>query len=168
LEVVVFPPWDCLPYDRAPPSREAMGRRMAALRQLLGKGRPRVVVSVPDALLQRVPPRGICGAASLTLRAGEAFEPEELSERLRRLGYVADERVDEAGEMAFLGQVIDVFPPAAGSPYRIEHEDGVIRAIRRYDPATQLTADETEALVLDPASEAIRPGDGEEEDGAEP
>jgi transcription-repair coupling factor (superfamily II helicase) len=168
LEVLVFPPWDCLPYDRAPPSREAMGRRMAALRQLLRRQPARIVLTVPDALLQRVPPRPVCDQTSLTLRVGEAFVPEELSARLRRLGYVADERVDEAGEMAFLGQVIDLFPPAAGSPYRIEHEDGVIRAIRRYDPATQLTADETEALVLDPASEAIRPGDGEEEDGAEP
>src|SRR5829696_10337214 len=36
LDVVLFPPWDCLPYEPAPPSREAMGARMAALRRLCG------------------------------------------------------------------------------------------------------------------------------------
>src|SRR3954452_3433 len=34
LEVLLFPPWDCLPYDRSSPSREAMGRRMATLRRV--------------------------------------------------------------------------------------------------------------------------------------
>ena len=34
LEVVALPPWDCLPCDRASPSRAAMGRRIAALRRL--------------------------------------------------------------------------------------------------------------------------------------
>jgi transcription-repair coupling factor (superfamily II helicase) len=36
LEVVMLPPWDCLPYDRVGPSRETMGRRIAALRRLTG------------------------------------------------------------------------------------------------------------------------------------
>ena len=34
LEIYLLPPWDCLPYDSAPPSREAMGRRMSVLRRM--------------------------------------------------------------------------------------------------------------------------------------
>ena len=34
VQVVLLPPWDCLPYDRASPSREIMGKRMAALLEL--------------------------------------------------------------------------------------------------------------------------------------
>src|SRR5689334_19522918 len=49
FEAMVFPPWDCLPYDRASPSREAMGRRVACLRRLAEHGdTPRLVITTPD------------------------------------------------------------------------------------------------------------------------
>ena len=90
LLVVPFPPWDCLPYERVSPSAEAMGRRMAALRRLAGRGdAPCLVISTPDALLQRVPPRealaearaGACRRRRLRSR-GSARRPA--AGRLRR------------------------------------------------------------------------------------
>ncbi|HEX8166758.1 MAG TPA: DEAD/DEAH box helicase [Beijerinckiaceae bacterium] len=164
-ETIVVPPWDCLPYDRTSPSREAMGRRMAALRRLAGggEGGPEgaVVVTVPDALVQRVPPRDACREAGLALAAGEDFAAEALEAALSRLGYVADERVDEPGEMAFRGQVVDIFPAGASTPVRIEHDGGRIAAIRAFDPATQRTVGELDRLSLDPASEVLpREGEG--------
>src|SRR5215204_2990325 len=56
LEVLLFPPWDCLPYDHSTPSREAMGQRMATLRHACGPAPARVLLTLPDALVQRVPP----------------------------------------------------------------------------------------------------------------
>lgn len=158
LEIVVFPPWDCLPYDRASPSRDAMGRRMAALHRLIQPQPARIVVTVPDALLQRVPPRAVCRDNGFVLRANDAIDSEELESRLCRIGYLADERVDDPGEIAFRGQVIDIFPPGERRPVRIEHDDGLVQAIRGYDPVSQLTADEVETLRIDPASEVILPG----------
>src|SRR5271166_3134036 len=62
VAVYLFPPWDCLPYDRAPPSREAMGRRISVLQALKShSGKPRLVITVPDAVLQRVPPVELLG-----------------------------------------------------------------------------------------------------------
>ena len=55
-EVLVLPPWDCLPYDRAAPSRESMGRRMAVLAALNEASvRPVFLVASPDAIVQRTP-----------------------------------------------------------------------------------------------------------------
>src|SRR5215210_1037698 len=52
LDVIAMPAWDCLPYDRAAPSREVMGRRVVGLRRLAEAGRaPRILVTTPDALL---------------------------------------------------------------------------------------------------------------------
>ena len=57
-EVLVLPPWDCLPYDRAAPSRESMGRRMAVLAALAETGDRRTfLITSPDAVAQRTPPR---------------------------------------------------------------------------------------------------------------
>jgi transcription-repair coupling factor (superfamily II helicase) len=65
--------------------------------------------------------------------------------------------VDEAGEFAIRGHVVDVFPAGYYLPVRIEHEDGRVTAISSYDAATQRRTDEFEDLTLRPVSEAITP-----------
>lgn len=156
LDVIVMPGWDCLPYDRASPSREVMGRRVVALRRLTeANDAPRLLVTTPDALLQRVPPRETWSRAGFMLQAGEPFDLSALEAYLQHTGYVLDERVDEPGEAAIRGGVIDIFPAGAGSPFRLEHANGRIVAIRGYDPVSQRTEEDADALRLDPASEVV-------------
>jgi transcription-repair coupling factor (superfamily II helicase) len=162
---VAFPPWDVLPYDWASPSAQAMGRRMEVLRALADPAAaPGIVVTTPAALLQRVPPLG--AARAFVARVGEALDPEALREFCAVAGYRLDERVDEPGEVAIRGEVVDLFDAASDWPYRIEIADRVT-AIRRYDPATQRSVEDLEELVIDAASEL--PGGAAEEDerGAE-
>jgi transcription-repair coupling factor (superfamily II helicase) len=148
-------PWDCLPYDRASPSREVMGRRMSALRDLLRPASgPRILVTTPDALLQRIPPRAVWKTA-LTVHRGETADAPKLLKALSALGYVEDDRVDEAGEVAFRGEVIDLYPAGMNAPYRLEMEDGRYTAIHCYDPLTQRTVEATEELLVGPASELV-------------
>ncbi|NDW05662.1 DEAD/DEAH box helicase [Jiella pacifica] len=156
LAIASLPAWDCPAYDRASPSRASMGQRMAVLRWLTDPAsRPALVVMTPDALLRRVPPPQIWRKAHLAFRVGETVVPEAAEAALRRIGYVLDERVDEPGEAALRGRVIEIFPAAAAFPCRIEHEDGRITAIHSYDPATQRSIVEIECLDVDPASEIV-------------
>ncbi len=163
LETLVLPPWDCLPYDSASPSREVMGQRMAVLRRLSMQAvGSRLLVTSPAALVQRVPPRKVCEKATYGLKAGETFSQEALDAYLHRSGYILDDRVDEPGEAAIRGQVVDLFPANGDRPYRAEHDGRSIVAIRRYDPMTQLTEAEVESLELEPASEVLlEPASGE-------
>ena len=161
-EILVFPPWDCLPYDRASPSREIMGRRTAVLRRLAeGAGAP-ILVTTPDALVQRVPPREVWADASYAFRTGDRLDMAALESFCRRAGYTIDHRVDEAGEIAIRGQVVDIFPAGAAAPYRLEHAEETITAIRCYDAVSQRTLQEVETLVLAPASELVLPESDEE------
>ncbi|MDF2689456.1 MAG: hypothetical protein K0Q80_2422, partial [Microvirga sp.] len=108
LEVCLLPPWDCLPYDNASPSREAMGRRMSVLRCMSEPAKDtRLLITSSAAIVQRVPPRRIWKQACLHLKTGEIFSQDELEFYLLRAGYILDERVDEPGEAAIRGQVID-------------------------------------------------------------
>ena len=55
LEVIAFPAWDCLPYDRASPALSISARRLAALHRLQAKtDKPQLLVTTINAVLQRV------------------------------------------------------------------------------------------------------------------
>lgn len=157
LEVLVLPPWDCLPYDRASPSRECMGRRMAVLARLAGRANgPRVLVASVEALMQRIPPPRVLGPAFLTLEVGEVLDRARLRAFAVATGYVEDERIDEPGEIALFGNVMDIFPAAAAWPVRIslDPSDRILE-LRRYDPLSQRTEETVETVVVGPASELI-------------
>lgn len=160
VAIAHFPGWDCFPYDRMPPSKACMGARMGVLRWLTdAENRPGLVITTPAALVRRVPPRSVWAFAHHDIRVGDAFEADTLEAALVRIGYRLDDRVDEPGEAAFRPHVLDLFPAAAPLPCRVEHEDGRVVAVRSYDPATQTGAADTAHLVVDPASEIVRPPD---------
>ena len=154
--VLVFPPWDCLPYDRAAPSRESMGRRMAVLHHATVPGTAgRLLISSPEAILQRTPPQGVA-AVRFSVATGDPLDREALEAFVRRTGYMADERVDEPGEIAILAEVIDVYPPSALTPYRLVLDpDGTVADIRAFDPVTQRSLDSVASLTLTAASELV-------------
>ena len=54
LEIIQFPAWDCLPYDRASPTLRVMAERMAALAALQSKtSKPRLILTTVNAATQR-------------------------------------------------------------------------------------------------------------------
>lgn len=154
--VVHLPAWDCLPYDRAPPSREIMGKRMSALRHCLRSESAPILVLPVEAAIQKLPPIDIVQATELTLSKGQKLEREVLEKFSLETGYTLDDRVDEPGEIAFYGNVVDIFPADADEPVRITDIDGVIQTMMRYDPRTQRTLDELDTLALGAASEVIK------------
>jgi transcription-repair coupling factor (superfamily II helicase) len=76
--VMVFPRWDCFPYELGGPSSEIMGRRASVLRRLSAAIPEPLLIATPEAALQRVPPRRIWPGATLTVRVGEEISPETL------------------------------------------------------------------------------------------
>ncbi|KQV32000.1 hypothetical protein ASC96_31125 [Rhizobium sp. Root1204] len=171
LDIVVLPPWDCLPYDRVPPSRQAMGRRMDALRVWSQPSiKPKLLITSLDTLLQRIPPARIINNSLFELAVGGAFDRQAFERFVGRTGYIEDGIVDEPGELAFRDDVIDIFPAGASKPFRIIlGEDSTVAELRSYDPTTQRTTSTVEVMVFGPASEAIAlDGDLDDQDsGAE-
>ena len=156
--VLFCPGSDALPGDSAPPSPANVGQRATALRRLraalAATKRPHVaLVTTGEAVTRLYPPPAQFDAVPPILEIGQAIEVEAFAAELATIGYVADDRVDEPGELAVRGQVIDVYPADAGQPYRIEVVDGRIASLHPYDPATQLTRGHCERLEVGRATE---------------
>ena len=157
-EVVHCPSSDALPGDSAPASPANVGRRVAALRRArllqAKRGRPPLAfITTAEAAARGYAPPAAFDAAPPLLEVGQVIDLDALGETLAAIGYVADDRVDEPGEMAVRGQVIDLFPADALGPTRIDLADGVIAAMRGYDPVTQLGHAEIARLEIGRAVE---------------
>jgi transcription-repair coupling factor (superfamily II helicase) len=161
VEVLRFPAWDCLPYDRVSPKPELVSERIATLSRLtdmIGQSRPGgmgglLVLTTVNALVQRVPPRHVFAGAEFDLRPGGTAKPEALAKFLDRHGYGRTNTVMEPGEYAVRGGIIDIFPAGEPDPVRLDLFGDSIESIRRFDPATQRSGERVERLVLRPVSE---------------
>src|ERR1700690_1225908 len=88
IEILRFPAWDCLPYDRVSPNPGLVAERGAPLTRSLEKSnRPRVVLTLVNPLVQRVPPRPAFAGASMVLGVNAAIQPETLAAFLEAHGY---------------------------------------------------------------------------------
>ncbi|MFP3546769.1 helicase-related protein [Rhizobium sp. SIMBA_035] len=166
LDVIELPPWDCLPYDRVPPSRSCMGRRMDALRVWSEPSRaPRLLITSLNAVLQRIPPLKVIRNSRFAVRTGRAIDRHTFEAFVRATGYAIESVVNEPGEIAIRDEVIDIFPAGAATPMRIVlGEDDEVVELRSYDPATQRTTELQDETVFGPASEAIPADDGIKEE----
>ncbi len=153
-EILRFPAWDCLPYDRVSPNAALVSERIATLTRLLDKPTgPRFVLTTVNALVQRVPPRAAFAGARLDLRVNGQVKPEELTRFLEANGYGRAGTVMEPGEYAVRGGIIDIFPAGETDPVRLDMFGDTIESIKTFDPASQRSAAARKILSLRPVSE---------------
>jgi transcription-repair coupling factor (superfamily II helicase) len=153
-DILRFPAWDCLPYDRVSPNPALVSERIATLARLLEKpSGPRIVLTTVNALVQRVPPRAAFAGASQDLRVNGTVRPEELARFLEAHGYGRADTVMEPGEYAMRGGIIDIFPAGEADPVRLDLFGDTVESIRTFDPTTQRSAGKRDRLTLRPVSE---------------
>jgi len=163
IEVVIFPSWDCLPYDRVGPSAGVAAQRMATLSRLargLGSAKPAILVIAAPALLQRVPDKSVLMRASYSAKVGNSVDIKDLERYFAVNGYVRASTVSEKGEFAIRGGVIDVYPSAAEEPVRLDLFGDTLESIRAFDPETQRSTKQLKEIDLLPVSEALLDADG--------
>ncbi|MEM9012254.1 MAG: transcription-repair coupling factor [Pseudomonadota bacterium] len=156
LPVLSFPAWDCLPYDRISPRAEVSAARMATLAALAeGFERPAVILTTLNAATQRIPARATIAASSFSAEVGRRLEEPALRQFLVRMGFSQTPTVVEPGDYAVRGGLIDIFPPGAAEPIRLDLFGDVLDAARRFDPESQRTIAPIPRLELAPVSEVI-------------
>ncbi len=158
VQVVDFPAWDCLPYDRVSPNGDIVARRVSALARLqvweAQKERfPRLVLTTINAVSQRVMPYKALAEGSLLIRKGGRLDSAHLQNLLSEKGYSRTETVREMGEYALRGGIVDLFPSGVEKPFRMDLFGDEIESLRTFDPDTQRTLDPVKEFMLYPAGE---------------
>ncbi len=158
VEIITFPAWDCMPYDRASPNTTIMAARMralAALAQAPRTGQSRVILTTVNAALQKLPPKSALKNTVFDIKKGNRLNRDALIEYLTSQGYRRSGKAMEPGEFAVRGSIIDMVPSGASEGIRIDLFGDDIESIRSYDPLTQLTESAVPGLVLYPMSEVL-------------
>lgn len=154
-DIVLLPAWDCVPYDRVPPHSDIEARRLDALARLAmpTQAGTRIIVTTVSAVLQRLPTRAFFADAMIELTAGGRHDPTEIAAFLARQGYVHTGTVREPGEYSVRGGILDLYPPGAETPLRLDFFGDELEAIRGFDAISQRSDRNLEQLRLSPASE---------------
>ncbi|MRX52227.1 DEAD/DEAH box helicase [Paracoccus sp. S-4012] len=147
-EVALLPESDALPGDETPASPANIGARNAALARLRRVDGSVALVTTADALAHAWPAPDAVLADLFHVAVGEAMDLAALLEAIIALGYSEDDRVDEPGEVALRGQVLDVFPAQAVDPVRIEVAEGRVAWISTYDLVDQRTIEDIERVEI--------------------
>ncbi|WP_170437699.1 transcription-repair coupling factor [Ruegeria arenilitoris] len=156
MPVILFPGWDCLPFDRVSPNPDIAAARVATLAALVHQMPERfVLLTTLNAATQRVPARDVLRQAAFTARVGQRIDEAALRDFLVRMGFSQSPTVMEPGDYAVRGGIIDIFPPGEAGPVRLDLFGDVLDGARRFDPATQRTTEKLDLIELAPVSEVI-------------
>ena len=131
------------------PAPHLVGERARALEVLAAGG---LVCASAAAVAEGLPPAAE-RPAPLRLRTGDEPGIESLAEHLASAGYERVERVEERGQFAVRGGLIDVFPTTGREPLRVELFGDEIEQIRAFSPFTQRALRQVETATVYPAAE---------------
>jgi transcription-repair coupling factor (superfamily II helicase) len=131
------------------PPPHLVGERARALEVLAAGG---LVCASAAAVAEGMPP---VGQRPAPLRVAQGDEPgiDALVEHLASAGYERVERVEERGQFAVRGGLVDVFPTTGREPLRIELFGDEIEQIRAFSPFTQRALRTVERATVYPAAE---------------
>ena len=103
------------------------------------------IVAPIMALLQPVPTRETLQTGRCVLTRGAELGPDALSAWLVDAGYEHVDQVDQQGEFAHRGGILDVFPPGVNQAVRVEFFGDQVDSIRRFDLDTQRSTEQLDS-----------------------
>ena len=152
--LLFFPEWEIFPHEGKLPHSDVISDRLQTLIALSQKPpvSPIVVTSV-TALLQKTFAAEDLKKRARTWQRGDKITPLDLIEWLEEQGYEPEAQVTQKGEISLRGGIVDIFPPAAPWPVRLEFFGDELESLREFDPLTQISRQEIASITISPAGE---------------
>jgi len=136
VDATSFPALEALPGESAP-AADLTSARLATMRRLASGERPRAIVAPVAALMQRVPDPRRLSEIVRRIRPGDRVDLGELAAWLAAGGHVRTGTVENPGEFAIRGGILDVFPVSGEGPVRLDLFGDEVERIHEIDLATQ-------------------------------
>ena len=147
--VAFLPSRGVAPESGLRPPPHLVGERLRALEVLDGGG----LVCISAAAVTERLPAFVERPGSIEIEVGHAVGLDVLTTRLIGAGYERVEQVEERGQVAIRGGILDVFPTTGREPLRIEMFGDLVEGVRAFSPFTQRTLREIDRAVVYPAAE---------------
>lgn len=158
LQILKFPAWDTVPYDRTSPNPAIVAQRIACLAELASNPtpkKPRLILTSVGAVLQKLPPQKIFLNSMREVSVGNKLNFDDFLHYAAVNGYTRTAQVFEPGEFAVRGDIIDIFPTGTDEPLRIDLFDDEVERIRTFDVMTQRTTGELKSYRFEVMSEVV-------------
>jgi transcription-repair coupling factor (superfamily II helicase) len=150
--VSVYPAPSLSPYQDVAPSLGVVREEIRALGMLIDDAADLLVVPT-RALFQRLPRAEDFRQRIIRLGEGDELDMRVLLERLVENGFVRTDLVGEAGEFAFRGGILDLFPPNTAHAVRVELFGDTIDSLRWLDVETQRSEDASGPVTVYPITQ---------------
>jgi len=155
LPVNHFPSWETLPFEEVSPQLITSASRIEILYRAQSTERSLIVTSV-EGLLQRVPQPWFIEQLRMTIAAGTPIERDQLIQALFLAGFRHSPLVEEVGDVAVRGQIIDVFPSGYREPIRIALKGSRVAELRTFNIVSQRSSQKIADVLILPVSELIQ------------
>ncbi|MFH1984736.1 MAG: transcription-repair coupling factor [Pseudomonadota bacterium] len=153
--IIHLPAYHISPFKALAYHNDISAQRIRTLYRLATSREPFVLVASVDALLHKVMPRkDLCSWAEL-LMTGEESDRDALVAKMLDGGYTRTSIVEEPGDIAVRGSIMDIFSPLYDHPVRLEWFGDLVEGIRFFSAASQLQMGDAREIVALPAKEAV-------------
>lgn len=136
-EIILFPSSNNKPYDNQQLRDTALLVQRSEALQKVTEHKKKIVITSAEAIFEKVAPPSALDEVSIRLKKGADIDPQTLREELVEQGYNPVRFVDEPGEFAVRGGIIDVFPFSGEYPLRLEFFGDELDTIREFDADSQ-------------------------------
>ena len=149
-EVLLFPISYKKPYDLEAVENANVLMRAEVLDKLSAHPNSQIIVTYPEALSEKVITKSAMSKNTFSIKKGDTIDYDFLSEFLQGYDFEKTDMVDEPGQFAIRGGIIDIFSFAHELPLRIELFGNEVESIRSFDPGTQLSVQQLEQVRIVP------------------
>lgn len=161
--VLAYPGYEIPPYTQLSPDQQTTAARFATLYQLHENPDNTIVVTSIEALMRRVVPTEILTGSAELIMAGEDCDQDALLQSLTKLGYEQVSLVQNVGDFAVRGGILDLYPPPfftesgvmIDGPLRLDFFGDTIESLRIFDPISQRSSGEIVEATLLPVHDVI-------------
>jgi transcription-repair coupling factor (superfamily II helicase) len=150
--VSTYPSPSLSPYQDLSPSLGVVRNEIRALGQLID-GSVDILIVPPRALFSRLPRGEAFSSRVVRIAEGDELDLRRLLEQLVENGFVRTDLVGEAGEFAFRGGILDLFPPNIAQPVRVELFGDTVDSLRWFDVETQRSAEASGPITVLPMTQ---------------
>ncbi|MBQ7203300.1 MAG: transcription-repair coupling factor [Eubacterium sp.] len=135
-------------------SREFEQIRLGVLSRIIKGSYTAVVMSAQAAVQFTMPPTAL-KERTFTIKTGDEIDVDAVVDSLVKAGYTRFDQVDGTSQFALRGGLIDIFPPGADEPVRIELWGSTVDSITHFDISTQRRNKMVEEIEIIPSTEVL-------------